>query len=160
MKRITTIILFCLTVTLLIAGCGAAQEEEPMVQMGNPWSEWSSIAEAEAAVDFSFGLPEVVADRYTAVEFRTMNGELLEIIYRDGDSEVCVRKQKGEGQDISGDYNEYENCAEENDRGAAVTVYSNAGDGAAKQLVSYQGYSWSLTASDGLGEDFLDLILE
>ena len=157
------IILLCFAVPFLIIGC-ETQKESQMVQIGNPWSEWNSIGEAEAATRFSFGLPNSIADCYTASEFRTMNNEMIEVIYTDpdGKSEVCVRKQKGEGQDISGDYNEYQGCSEKNYHGGNVTVYNNSLNSSVKVLVSYQGYSWSLVAPNGfLGEsdqDFLNLL--
>ena len=145
------IILFSLVFLVLFAGCGTKAEESvsQTAQIGNPWSSWSSVAEAEQAVGFSFGFPDVIADNYAVEAFRTMNNELLEAIYRDGDSEIRVRKQKGEGQDISGDYNTYEFCDEQNTNGGIVTSWYNSDNNAVKQIVSYQGYSWSFVASDG-----------
>lgn len=167
MKRFIKI-LVCMVFPLLLVGCGTTKAEEENVsqttQIGNPWSSWSSAEEAELAVGFSFGLPDVIADTYTADAFRTMNNELLEVVYRDGDSEIRVRKQKGEGQDISGDYNTYEFCDEQNMNGGTVTSWHNSDNNAVKQLVSYQGYSWSLVASDGwwgdANLDFLNCVWE
>lgn len=157
MKKIVAVILAVLMLTASFTGCGNQKTPQAgtsqMTQIGNPWSEWNSIEEAEAAVGFLFGLPSVVAESYTAVEFRTMNNEMIEIVYRDEDFEVCIRKQKGEDQDISGDYNEYETCSEESRNGAAITSYSNSGNGAVKQVISYEGYSWSLVAPNGYWGD-------
>ena len=168
MKRISTIALLCVMVMLLFAGCAKPampqDDGNQMVAIGNPWSEWSSIEEAETAVGFSFGLPEVIADSYKATEFRTMNNEMIEIVYLDEDLQVCVRKQKGEGQDISGDYNNYEQCEETNQNGAVVSVYYNSGNNAVKQTVSDRGYSWALVAPNGYwgdsAQDFRNLILK
>lgn len=165
MKKFITMLL-CLVFPILVVGCGTTKTEEKEVsqttQIGNPWSTWDSAAEAEQAVGFSFGLPDVIADTYAAQAFRTMNNELLEVIYRDGDSEIRVRKQKGEGQDISGDYSQYEFCTEEKENGGVVTSCHNSDNNAVKQLVSYQGYSWSFTASDGWwgdsNRDFLNCV--
>ena len=52
-----------------------------IAQIGNPWTTWSSIEEAENVVNFEFGLPEVVAERYVAEEIQTMNNELIEVVY-------------------------------------------------------------------------------
>ena len=166
MKKVTAGILVCLMILPLLAGCTAPKaEQEPasqMVAIGNPWTDWASIAEAEAAVGFVFGLPEDIGG-FAVAEIRTMNNELLEIVYRRDDFEVCVRKQAGEGQDISGDYNLYETSGETDRGGATVTFCRNSGNGAIKQLLSYRGYSWSLVALKGFGEssewDFVDLIL-
>lgn len=113
---------------------------------------------------FTFGLPEVIADSYTAVTVRTLNNELIEVVYRDENFEVYVRKRKGEGQDISGDYNKYETRTEKNCNGATMITYHNSNHDAMKQLISYNGYSWSLVAPNGYwgdsNRDFVGKILE
>lgn len=167
MKKIASIILLCLMIVGVVAGCGNQTVEQAQTSqtatIGNPWSDWASIEEAEAAVGFSFELPEVIADSYTAVAFRTLNNEMIEIIYRDEDFEICVRKQKGEGQDISGDYNQYDTSAEENVNGGTIVHHYNSDNKAVKELISYQGYSWSLVAPNGYwgdsGQDFVNDIL-
>lgn len=156
------ILLFCLILLVLMSGCG--RQEKQTVSIANPWSDWGTLAEAEAAVGFSFGLPTEIGDSCTAEAFRTMSGELLEVIYRSGDSQIRVRKQKGEGQDISGDYTQYDTCARETVRGAAITAYRDSGSRAEKLLVSYKGYSWSVTAPEGFRDacaaDFVNRIPE
>lgn len=166
MKKMISVVLACLIIFVCFSGCGkqtGAQETmSQMAAIGNPWSEWSSIEEAEAAVGFSFGLPAVIADSYHAVEVRTMNNMMIEVIYRDEEFEVCVRKQEGEGQDISGDYNEYAISSETRRDGGVITGYQNFDENAVKQLISYKGYSWSLVAPNGYwGDsnwDFVDQI--
>ena len=158
MKKCITLVLCCL---ILFAGCGKQESQSQTTFIGNPWSDWESLQEAETAVGFTFGLPESIGN-YTAAAFRTLNNELIEIIYRDGDSEVRVRKQTGEGQDISGDYNQYDTCTEEAMNGGTIVHYHNSHNNAVKQIISYDGYSWSITASEAFPEDanrdFLNLI--
>ena len=151
MKKIIAIILLCVAFTLLFSGCQTTKAE-PSTAIANPWSDWASLKEAEAAVGFEFGLPETIG-QFSAENFRTMNNELLEIIYRDGDCEVRVRKQAGEEQDISGDYNKYEKLEESRINGAKVSTYYNSNNRAVKQTISYQGYSWSLVAAEGYSGD-------
>jgi hypothetical protein len=102
MKKIALIILCCFVISAIFVGCGnqAAEQEQisQNVAIGNPWSDWASMEEAEAAAGFSFDLPEVIAGSYTAASFRTLNNELIEIIYRDSDYEICVRKQRVKGR--------------------------------------------------------------
>ena len=166
MKKIMMGFVLSFMIFAIFAGCGKqtiAQTSQPLT-IANPWSDWDSMNEAEAAVGFSFGLPEVIADSYEAVTFRTMNKELIEVIYRDENFEVCVRKQAGEGQDISGDYNEYEICSETNRNGGTITTYGNSNNDAMRQVISYNGYSWSLVAPNGYwgdsNQDFVRKILE
>ena len=124
MKKTISILILCCLVSAVFAGCGSQKAEQEQISqntmIANPWSSWDSIAEAESATGFSFGLPEVIADKYTVFSVRTMNNELIEVVYRDGDFEICIRKQKGEGQDISGDYNKYETCTETNHNGGRL----------------------------------------
>ena len=155
MKNRTIVFLVCLILFAVCVGCGNQTETQTSqtASIGNPWSDWDSIEEAESATGFSFGLPEVIADSYTAVSIRTLNTELIEVVYRDEGFEVRVRKQKGEGQDISGDYNQYDTCIEETIDGATSIYYYNSGNNAVKQMISYNGYSWSLVAPNGYGDD-------
>lgn len=159
---------FVLAAALLLSasGCASSSTEPesapPITQIANPWKDWSSIEEAELAVGFSFGLPDTIADRYTVKSIRTMNNVLMEVTYHDDASTVCVRKQLGEGQDISGDYNQYETCTASDFNGGTISSYSNSANRAIKQIISTQGYSWSLVAPNGYadhsGEAFLSLI--
>ena len=157
MKKVIVIILLCLITFSFLIGCEnpkvVHKTKSQTTSIGNPWSDWETVDEAEAATGFSFGLPEVVADSYQSVAFRTLNRELIEVIYHDEDLEVRVRKQKGEGQDISGDYNQYDTCTEETFDGGTSSYYCNSGNNAVKQLISYKGYSWSLVAPNGYGDD-------
>lgn len=162
MKRNAAWILLCLTFASLFTGCKNTVQKEktaPTIAIANPWSNWDSLEEAEAAAGFSFGLPEKIADRYEAAEYRTMNRQLIEVIYRDHETEVRVRKAKGEGQDISGDYNTYDTCTEENIDGGTVTTYRNSGSNGVKQLIFCQNDSWSITAPEGFaGDDNHDFV--
>lgn len=155
MKKAFSFILLCLIVSAVSVGCGkdAPEQTSQTAAIGNPWTDWDSIDEAESAVGFSFGLPEVIADSYHAVSIRTMNKKLIEVTYRDESFEVCVRKQEGEGQDISGDYNKYDACTESNHNGGTITNYHNASNNAVKQIISCNGYSWSLVAPNGCWGD-------
>lgn len=157
MKKNISLILLCCMISSIFAGCGnqtvAKEQIAQTTMIGNPWSDWNSIEEAEAVVGFSFGLPEEIADHYHAMSIRTLNKELIEVVYCDENSEVCVRKQKGEGQDISGDYNKYETCTQTNHNGGTITNYHNSNNHALKQLISYNGYSWSLVAPNGCWGD-------
>ena len=157
MKKFNSIMFLCVMISMVLVGCGKQNTAQETISqstaIANPWSDWDSVEEAEAAAGFAFGLSEVIADNFTAAVYRTMNDELMEVVYRHKDSEICVRKKAGEGQDISGDYNQYDTCTEEVIDNGTVVSYRNSGNNAVKLLVSYQGYSWSLVAPNGYGED-------
>ena len=148
MKNLIILVLLC----LLLVGCGAktapvetsAPIEEANTQIPNPWKDYPSLAEAEAACSLTFPMPELIADNYAAESFRVMNEQLLEVTYRDGDFSVIVRMQAGEDQDLSGVYGEFENVQTSVFDGAAIT--SKDIDGGIVQLISKDGYSYSLYA--------------
>ena len=157
MKKIFAIFLILI---LALTACSNGKEEAPQTaQIGNPWKQWSSIAEAEKATEFPFGLPEVIGEKDVSDGFRTMNGELMEVIYHFEDYEVIVRKSLGEGRDISGDYNSYEICTEESYNGIAITRYHNSASSATRLTFSHQGFSWSLVAPNGFGTDSHEVFL-
>ena len=148
MKKLFSIFL----ILVLLTGCAAeAEETTPSVQLANPWVEYETLAEAEEAAGFSLSLPETVEGSYTAETFRVMNGQLLEVTYRDEEFTVTVRKMAGEGQDISGDYREYEtvHVSEQEDR----TVTNKILGSSWLTLISYDGYSYSLSAPNGYWGD-------
>ena len=115
LMRKICIILVALVLSMLFLGCAITddtqQSDHANAELPNPWDEWSSLDDAEKAVGFEFGLPAVITDSYKSDSFRTLNNELIEVVYHDGKYEVTIRQQKGEGQDISGDYNEYFNTS-------------------------------------------------
>ena len=148
-----------LTMMLLLTGCASDAETvettEPVmpVQLANPWVEYASMAEAEAAVGFSLETPETVAGTYRAEEFRVMSGQLLEVTYRDDSFKVVIRKMTGEGQDISGVYTAYEEGKTVAFDGGTLMVKYGAEDNSVLHLISGGGYSWSLYAPNGYWGD-------
>ena len=171
--RKTCIILIALILSVFILGCSMTddtqQSEQAYAELTNPWDEWKTLEEAEKAVGFEFGLPTVMTDSYKAESFKTLNDELIEVVYRDDDYEVIVRKQKGEGQDISGDYNEYLEHGNHERSGAGIEWFWGLSDNKtpfnpSKTLISYDGFSWSLVAPKGYWgdsqEDFFIAILK
>ena len=139
-----------LLLCLLLTGCStktaafSAPNAEAFTQIANPWKDYASLAEAEAACGLTFPIPETVAGSYVAEVFQVMNGELLEVRYRDGDFSVTVRMQAGEGLDLSGVYGESENeQSYETDGAVIIEKYINGG---VLQLISKDGYSYSLYA--------------
>ena len=148
MKKTMLILMIC----LLLAGCGStaqppetAAETAPSLQLANPWTDYASLEEAEAACGLDFPLEDVVVGSYQAESYRVLNGELLEVTYRDDSFEVTVRMQAGEDQDISGVYGEFENITTyETD--THTIINKKIKDGGILQLISKDGYSYSFYA--------------
>lgn len=96
------------------AAAGAEDSlEENMIQsrtmIANPWKDSSSLSEAEADAGFEIVIPQAV-NEYTPAIYRSIKGDMLEIIYCDAASQEAfrIRKAHQSDEDISGDYNRYE----------------------------------------------------
>ncbi len=148
MKKL--IIILCLVLVCTAAfGCNK-KEDAGNVQLGNPWKTYDTLAEAEKAAGFEFGIPETFGN-YTACVFRVMTNSLIEVTYKCGDLEVTVRKQAGEGQDISGDYTQYTSETVTDLEGGWIKVRT---DGTAvSAIISCGGYSWSVYSAEGISEE-------
>ena len=114
-------------------------------QIANPFTDTKTLEEAQEIAGFDMQVPDAAAP-YTVVNYRAVEGEMLEIIFRDRKGEEGYRIRKAAGEDdISGDYNEY---AKEKtillSDGTKVTLRGNKDD------------EWSVavwTAEDGEGKD-------
>ena len=159
-----------LMVCLLLTGCSTepqvpdtTPETTPVQQLANPWKDYPSLEEAEAACGLDFPLEDVVADSYKAETCRVMNGQLLEVTYRDDSFEVTVRMQAGEGQDISGVYAEYKDIFTYEEETYTIVLKYIQGGGIL-QLISKNGYSYSFYAPNHYwgdsNTDFLAFLTE
>ncbi len=105
MKKRTWFVLGAAAIALL-AACSA---KKPAViggmQMANPFVTYDTLTDAQTAAGFSFSVPERV-EGYSQRIVQVMSGKMLQVIFREGDSRLILRKQQGSG-DISGDYNAY-----------------------------------------------------
>ena len=54
-------------------------------QIPNPWTEYKSVDEAKKAVNFEAPVPTKVTDGYKLDYISTLDGELLQIVYRNAD---------------------------------------------------------------------------
>ena len=141
-----------------------ASETEANTQIANPFTDYASLAEAEAAAGYGFAVPDSV-DGYPETSYSVMNGDggkLLQIIYSAGDDEITVRKAPGaDAGDISGDYNQYEEETIVDKTDVAFTVKSNGGKAfVALWTDDENDYAYSLTDRNGMDMDaFTTLVM-
>jgi len=148
MKKIPFLILLCLLITGCTAETAATDETvlpTESLQLGNPWKSYGSLEAAEAACGLDFPLEETVAGSYRAETFRVMNGELLEITYRDDSFDVTVRMKAGEDDDISGVYAQYSEI-HTFEEAAYTMILKYIQNGGSLQLISKDGHSYSFYA--------------
>lgn len=81
------------TIFLLTAAVACGQKDKP-AQLANPWLDHETLVEACSAVGFDLTVPEHI-EGYDAPLYRTLNNEIIEVIYSAKDDEICIRKYAG-----------------------------------------------------------------
>ena len=127
MKKLM-LVLMCAATMTSVAGCGVkepvttevtkavtetktAEEQETVgetVGMPNPWIDCKSLQDAEDNTGFSITVPENI-DGYTQTMIQILDKEVIQAFYEKNDnSDETILIRKGIGSDdISGDYNKY-----------------------------------------------------
>ena len=119
-------------------------------QIPNPWTEYKSVDEAKKAVNFEAPVPTKVTDGYKLDYISTLDGELLQLVYRNAeDKQISYRAAKGSG-DISGDYNVYKDTKTVKADDVSVTL--RKGDKTSSAIWTNGGMTFALYADGGLSD--------
>ena len=125
-------------------------------QIPNPWTDYNSLAEAQAAAGFDLTLPTLSAD-FTQSAFQVLAGDetILQAAFRteDDQHQLNIRKAPG-AQDISGDCNTYSVDETVSADGVDVTVKGNE-DGYHLAIWTANGYTYAISSGDALTQDAL-----
>ena len=153
MKKLFAVIMMLLTI-LPLAACGNKTDDstEPdIIGMPNPFTDFDTLAEAEAQTGFDITLPDAIDSSDKRI-YRAMNDEMLEVIYVNGEDETGrVRKARG-SEDISGDYNDYAETETMSVGGIDVLLKGDAG--LVKLAVwTNDGYTYSVSSEAGMTAD-------
>ena len=135
----------------------AGTKKEESVQIPNPIKEYNTVDEAKKAVAFTVLMPDAMPEGYVFAGVSTINDELFQISYKNGDNEILYRTAEG-AEDISGDYNVYEVCETEIVNSDEVKL---KGDGKTVYTAVWsEGESaYSLNSQNGLSKDtFIEII--
>lgn len=131
----------------------AEQTQTDNTQIPNPWTDYDSLDEAIAAAGFDCTIPDTIGGcSEKAFRVPDADGEtMLEVIYADGETEIaCVRKAPGT-EDISGDYNAYD---EQDVAVGDVTVTMKSADGLVKLAIWKDGgYTYAVSVEAGISAD-------
>ena len=99
-----------LSACVLLAFAACARQPQPAIstdtqQIPNPWTDYASLDEAEAAAGFDLAIPDAV-DGCSEKQFRALDADgdkMIEVIYASGEDEIVrIRKAPG-AEDITGD---------------------------------------------------------
>ena len=141
------------------ADANEAADTSEFVQYVNPYAEYETLSEAEKAAGFDIAVPDSYGD-YTEPYYAVIGGKILEVQYYDlGENRgMIVRKARG-SEDISGDFNQYDDITETQVGGSTVTIKGNGGKFSLAVWVSGD-YSYSVSVESGIPETELIKILE
>ena len=126
-----------------------AGTKEDNVQIPNHIKEYNTVDEAKKAVAFKVMVPKIMPEGYTLSWVSTINDELFQISYKNGDNEILYRTAEGT-EDISGDYKVYKNEKNLKIEGVDVTIKGN--EGAAKATWTKDGLTYSIYADKEISE--------
>ena len=157
MKKLTRTAAFilCAALALSAAACTAQKTTEvapssESVQIPNPWVDCKTIEDAEKLAGFDFQLPET-ADGYVIDNISAIENDIIQVIYKNGDKEICIRKAAGV-EDASGDYNTYDTTVTKDIDDVTATL---KGDKNEFKLAIWadEEYAYSVSSSEALSED-------
>lgn len=138
-------------------------EEEPYMNVPNPWFDCGTLEDAAKLAGFSFVVPDRI-EGYPSILIKAMKEKMIEVFYYDKDfaeddhKDVLLRKGVGE-EDISGDYNNYPEIKTVTMHGVDVTTRGS--DGLVSGAIWTQGgYSYSISADDPMTVEQIDNLVE
>lgn len=136
---------------------------ECRAEIPNPFIDCDTLEEAEAAVGFDITVPDKIDGYPEKINraFVTDDFKMLEVIYKNGDeNEIRIRKAPG-SEDISGDYNDYEQIDKVMAGETEVTMKAND-DGIHLAIWTNNDYTFSASVSAGTSigsiSELIDLI--
>ena len=136
-------------------------EGEPMLKTASsPYVEYNSVDELKENVNINAKMPDKIKS-YKSYSYSVAFSNMVEIQYSNGSDNILYRLEKGEvAEDISGDYNNYENIKKLTVDNTKVTIKGN--ENSYKVAIWYKnGVNYSLSSEQGLKiEDIQSLINE
>ncbi len=86
---------------------GGQSAKDNNLQIPNPFIDCKTIAEAGKIAGFTPRIPSSIPADYSLDKIQAVKGGMVQLIYTKGENEITFRQRKG-SEDISGDYNEYD----------------------------------------------------
>ena len=127
------------------------------VGIANPFTECAGIEEAEALAGFDFTVPDTLEGSSERV-IRVMKDQMIEVIYKNGEDEIRIRKAFGSG-DISGDFNAYSENGTVSVLGTEAAV---RGSGGKVNVAAWSDgvYAFSVVSTAGMDKDAAISLIE
>lgn len=165
----TSLLAISIFLSLTLVSCGnttaastnsSSTSSPQSVQLTNPFTECTTLEDAEKAAGFALMLPESVGGWVTQTNIQTIPESMIEVLFT-GANDRTLQIRKGLGNDdISGIYTQYSNIKDFPVGNNTVTVKGN--DGTINVAIWNDGeHSFSLYSSLGLSEEeIISLISE
>ena len=128
------------------------------VMVVSPMQTVDTLAEAEGITGFGLEVPESIKDTDLS-EITVIAGDTIQADYAKNDEVIIsIRKAKG-NEDISGDYNTYDQVETIDVNGNDVTI---EGSGGTCYLATWtdNGYSYSFSVFNGMSKDDIVYLIE
>lgn len=154
-------LLGCKEGTVILEGSTVKISTDPAsintVQIPNPFTDHDTLAEAAKAAGFPMSAPDTL-ESYPQRVIQTMNDEMIQVIYQNGDRSVTVRKEAGSG-DISGDYNQYAQSKTVEVAGSSVTM---RGENGLFMVAIWEnsGYTYAVTSGAGMSAAAMTALIQ
>lgn len=133
-----------------------ADTKDEDVQIPNPLTEHETLADLAKTVGFEVTLP-AVDKAYQETAFIDISGETADVRFADGEDTITFRKAKG-SDDISGDYNTYDENKTITVKGVSVSVKGN--DGINTATWQKDGFTYSFSSNKAMTQDALVKAIE
>lgn len=154
MKKLIAITL-CAVMALSFAACSNTspskdnpQKQTSGDQIPNPWVDCNAMTDAEKISGFNVTLPKKMPEGYEQKLIQAVEKKMVQVFYENGEKEILIRKAKG-SEDISGDYNKYNENNTVTVDGLEISTKGN--DGKINVATWSDGeYTYAITNDTGL----------
>jgi ABC-type glycerol-3-phosphate transport system substrate-binding protein len=130
--------------------------ETSSATISNPWTDCDSLDDAIKVSGVDITVPASI-DGYPNIVYRAMKNSMIEIIYKNGNEEIRVRKASG-SDDISGDYNTYDQSQKITAHNTDVTLKGSK-DKVSLALWQKSGSSFSVSFSPSVTSEYAQNIV-
>lgn len=139
---------------ILLTGC--SKNVDKTNQIANPWTDCETLEEAETKAGFNMEAPTTIGE-YKQTIIQNLDNEIIQVFYEKENSEKSILIRKGVGtEDISGDYNEYD---EINVKFGDVAITEKGTNGIVYLATwNNENYSYSLY-TDGIEIENIDEVI-
>lgn len=163
MKKLALSIM-CILISITITSCGNSNKNKDIsnnnpvisnnenLQSPNPIVEYTTLSEAIKACNFEFSVPDTI-DGYEDKKYSVINTKTIQTIYynkksNSNDNSLYIRKAFGT-EDISGDYNNYEEINKLSLNNLEITTKGNNGKVSVATWTNGD-YTFSITTNNPL----------